>query len=345
MRGTHVGYRLAELAERTGARLVGDPGRIVTEVATLAEAGPQAISFLANPRYRRYLPHTQAGAVILAEEDLADCPVDALVSSNPYLTYARVAALLAPPEPVRSGIHPAAVVADGAEVDPTAWIGPQAVVEAGARVGPGVLVGPGSVVGAGAELGADTRLVARVTVCHGVRIGARVVLHPGAVIGSDGFGIANDAGSWVKVPQLGTVVIGDDVEIGANTSVDRGALGDTVIEEGVRIDNQVQVAHNVFIGAHTAIAGCVGISGSARVGRHCLLAGGVGIVGHLEIADHVTVTGMSMVTRSIRKPGVYSSGLSVMPNDQWNRIQARLRRLDELARRVRELEQRIESLE
>ncbi|MDQ2695806.1 MAG: UDP-3-O-(3-hydroxymyristoyl)glucosamine N-acyltransferase, partial [Pseudomonadota bacterium] len=210
-------------------------------------------------------------------------------------------------------------------------------------LGPGVFVGPVCVVGEGAVLGEATRLMANVTVCHGVRLGRRVLVHPGAVIGSDGFGLANDAGRWIKIPQLGGVVIGDDVEIGANTTIDRGALDDTVIEEGVKLDNQIQVAHNVHIGAHTAVAGCVGIAGSARIGRHCTQAGGVGVAGHLEIADHVHVTGMSMVTESITAPGVYSSGLGVEPGRVWKKIRVHLRHLDDLARRVAALEKKVRS--
>ena len=208
----------------------------------------------------------------------------------------------------------------------------------GAVVGEGVCVGPNCVIGEQAVVGAETRLVAQVTLCHRVHIGRRVLVHPGAVIGSDGFGLAlGPDGRWVKVPQLGGVWVGDDVEIGANTTIDRGALEDTVIEEGVKLDNQIQIAHNVRVGAHSALAGCVGIAGSARIGRHCMLGGGVGVAGHLEIADRVQVTGMSLVARSIAEPGAYSSGLAVEPNRLWNKISARLRRLDELFRRVAEI--------
>ena len=333
---------LGEIAERTGSELIGDPEQRVAGVCTLQNGRPDCIGFLANPRYQKYLADTRAGAVFLAPELAGDCPVAALVNDNPYLAYARAAALLAPPPALEPGVHPSAVVAKDAVVDPSAQIAALAVVEGGAEIGPGVLVGPGCVVGREVRIGADTRLVANVTLCAGVRLGARCLLHPGAVVGSDGFGIANDQGRWVKVPQLGSVRIGDDVEIGANTTIDRGALEDTVIESGVKLDNQIQIAHNVKIGENTAIAGCAGISGSARIGRNCMIAGGVGVVGHLEITDGVVVTGMSMVTKSIREPGVYSSGLPAQPNEQWNRITARLRRLDDMARRLRELERRLE---
>lgn len=334
---------LRDLAQRLGVELIGDGDCLIDSVATLQNADRGAVSFLANSHYRRQLHSTRASAVILSPDVVADCPVAALVTDNPYAVYARAAALLNPEPAWSGGVHPSAVVGPSAKVHATAWVGPLSVIEDDATVGPGVYVGPGCVVGAAAALGAHTRLTSRVTVCHGVRIGKRVIVHPGAVIGSDGFGLAKEGDHWLKVPQLGSVWVGDDVEIGANTTIDRGALDDTVLEDGVKLDNLIQVAHNVHIGAHTAIAGCVGISGSARIGRHCMIAGGVGIVGHLEIADNVVVTGMSMVTKSITEPGVYSSGLAAQPGDQFNRNYARFRRLDDLARRVRKLEKRRKS--
>lgn len=333
---------LGELVAATGGELRGaDPAAAVAGLATLQNAGPEHVSFLANPRYRKYLKTTRAAAVILAPENADSCPVPVIIAPNPQLAYAAVAALFAPRESRPQGIHPTAWVSDTAEVATDAWIGPQAAIEDGAVIEGGVFVGPHCVIGKGAVIGAQTRLVARVTVCHGVRIGRRVVVHPGAVIGSDGFGFAKDGQRWIKIPQLGSVRIGDDVEIGANTSIDRGTLEDTVIEDGVILDNQIQVGHNVFIGAHTAAAGCVGICGSARIGRRCSLGGGAGINGHLEIVDDVHITGMSMVSNSITEPGVYSSGLSVEPNRLWNKISARLRRLDELFKRVSALEKKM----
>ncbi|HEB99880.1 MAG TPA: UDP-3-O-(3-hydroxymyristoyl)glucosamine N-acyltransferase [Thiotrichales bacterium] len=340
-----VGRTLNELAHEVGGRVVGDGSVVIRGVCTLQQGQAGHIAFLANPRYRRFLPDTRAAAVILKEEDLPQCPVPALVVPDPYVAYARIAALLSPLHRATPGVHETAVVAEDAEIDPAASIGPLAVVGEGARIEADVQVGAGSVVGAGVHVGEGTRLVANVTLCDGVRIGRNCLIHPGAVIGADGFGIAKDGERWIKVPQLGSVWIGDNVEIGANTTVDRGALEDTVIEEGAKLDNQIQVAHNVHIGAHTAIAGCVGISGSAHIGRNCMLAGGVGVVGHLEITDNVVVTGMSMVTKSITEPGVYSSGLAAVPNDQWNRIYARMRRLDEMARRLQKLEKKLAALE
>lgn len=336
-----VAMTLAEIATAADAPLRGNGAVIVTGVATLQKAGPDQISFLTNPRYRKFLESTQAAAVILSQADAPACKVPVLVSDKPQVTYARVAALFAPSPVACQGIHPSAWVSDQAQVAKEAWIGPHCTVEAGAVIEAGVFVGPNCVVGENAVLGAHSRLIAQVTLCHGVRLGQRVLVHPGAVIGSDGFGLADADGRWIKVPQLGSVWVGDDVEIGANTTIDRGALEDTVLEEGVKLDNQIQVAHNVHIGAHTAVAGCVGIAGSAHIGRHCTLAGGVGIAGHLEIADHVHITGMSLVTKSIAKPGSYSSGLAVEPSRLWHKISARLRRLDDLARRLVALETKL----
>ncbi len=333
-----VTIRLADLAAQTGAQLKGDGDCEVDHVDTLQDAGPGALSFLANPSYRRHLGVTRASAVIIKPEWEQDCTVPALVTDNPYLVYARAAALLHPAEPHPGGIHPSAVVAPSAQIAPNAWIGPGSVVEEDARVGAGVDIGPGCTIGWGVEIGAGSRLVARVTICAGVRIGRRALIHPGAVIGSDGFGLADEGGAWVKVPQVGGVLVGDDVEVGANTTIDRGAIRDTVIGDGVKLDNLIQVAHNVQIGDHTAIAACTGISGSTRIGRHCSIGGGVGMAGHLEIADNVYITGMAMVTRSIHEPGVYSGNMPAESNRQWRRNVANFRRLEEYVRRLKALE-------
>jgi len=334
---------LGELAQQLGVELRGDPDARVSGVGTLQRAKAGELSFLANPRYRRHLAVTRACAVVLAAADAPACPVAALVAANPYACYARAARLLCPEPAFQAGIHPSAVVDPQAHIDASASIGPHCVIEAGAVIGPRVCIGPRCVIGAGVSIGADSRLLAAVTVLAAASIGQRVILHPGVVIGSEGFGMAWSDERWEKVPQLGSVRIADDVDIGANTSVDRGALEDTIIEEGVKIDNQVQVAHNVVIGAHTAIAGCVGISGSARIGSYCTLAGGVGIVGHLEICDHVQITGMSMVTRSITEPGIYSAGMPLLPNRQWRRNAVAMKHLDALTRRVSALEKASEN--
>jgi UDP-3-O-[3-hydroxymyristoyl] glucosamine N-acyltransferase len=337
-----LGYSLRDIAEELGAQVHGDENCRIDRVATLADAEPGGISFLANRRYRSQLLTTRASAVILEAEFLSSCPVSALVVSNPYLGYARVAALLAPEQPVPAGIHPSAYVSDRATVDASACIGPQAVVENQASVGARSHIGPGCVIDRGATIGDDCTLKANVTICHHVRIGDRALLHPGVVIGADGFGIANNGGVWVKVPQLGAVVIADDVEIGANTTIDRGALGDTVIEEGVKLDNLIQIGHNVRIGAHTAIAAGVAIGGSATIGKRCTIGGAASVAGHLELADDVHLTATSAVSKSISEPGLYSSGMPIQDNRTWRKNIVRLRQLDEMAKRLKDLEKKLD---
>lgn len=339
-----MSFTLAALAQRVGARLVGDGDCVIHGVATLNGAVPGTITFLTNPRYRKHLQATHASAVILKEDDVSFCPTNALVAANPHLVYAKVAALFVPPPDAAPGIHPSAVVAPSARIEPSASIGPHCVIGAGCIIGAAVVIGPGCVLEREVSIGHATRLVANVTIYYGCRIGDRGLIHAGAVIGSDGFGFAYDRGTWVKVPQLGAVVIGDDVEIGANTSIDRGAVDNTVIEDGVKLDNQIQVAHNVRIGAHTAMAGCVGVAGSAVIGKHCAIGGGAGILGHLEIADGVTVTAMSLVTKSLKEPGVYSSGTPLERSEQWHKNTVRFKHLDEMARRLKQLEKELEEL-
>lgn len=331
---------LGDLAVVSCARLQNcDAAAIITGIAPLDRATAGQISFLTHARYRPFLAVTKATAVILSAQDAVNCPKPALVVANPQVAYARTAAVFEPVTRIQFGIHPTALINPSAQIAQDAWIGPYCTIEAGVVIGKKVYMGPHCVIGEKSEIGSETKLIAQVTICHRVRLGERVVVHPGAVIGSDGFGLALDEHKcWLKIPQLGSVLIGNDVEIGANTTIDRGALEDTVIEDGVKLDNQIQVAHNVRIGAHSALAGCVGIAGSARIGRHCMLGGGVGIAGHLEITDHVQITGMSLVTKSISTPGSYSSGLTVEPNRIWNKISARLRRLDEIFRRLVTLE-------
>jgi UDP-3-O-[3-hydroxymyristoyl] glucosamine N-acyltransferase len=328
---------LGELAVRFGCTLQGDPDLRVAHVATLERADPQGLAFLANPRYRRFLPQTKAGAVVLDANSAAECPVAALIAKDPYAVYARIAALLHPAPTVVPGKHPSAIVDPSAAIDPSASIGPLAVIGARARIGARSAVGPGCVILDDVTIGADTRLVANVTLCNSVVVGERCLMHPGVVIGADGFGLAPSEGEWLKVPQVGSVCIGNDVEIGASTTIDRGAIEDTVIGDGVKLDNQIQIGHNVRIGAHTAIAGCTGISGSATIGARCMLGGMVGVAGHLTICDDVFVTGKSFVNSSIRKPGYYSSGIPIDETPRFRKNAARFHRLDELARQVRRL--------
>ncbi len=325
---------LGELAIRFGCELEGEPEAEVESVATLENAGARSITFLANPRYRRHLCGTRAAAVILESQFADACPVSALIAANPYATYARIATLLHPEASWPPGIDADARVGERTRIAASASIAAGVVLEADVRIGERVRVGPGCVVMRGSSIGDDTRLSANVTLCRDVRVGERVLIHPGVVIGADGFGLAPERGGWVKVPQVGSVRIGDDVEIGANTTIDRGAIEDTVIEDGVKLDNQIQIGHNVRIGAHTAIAGCTGISGSTIIGRNCLIAGMVGIAGHLSICDGVVVTGRSFVSRSIRTSGVYSGGLPADEARRWRRNSARFRHLDELAKRL-----------
>jgi UDP-3-O-[3-hydroxymyristoyl] glucosamine N-acyltransferase len=328
-----VDFSLGELAVRFGLELRGAPALRVSHVATLSHAKPGSLSFLANSRYRRSLRETLATAVVVAPAEVADCPVAALITENPYLGYARIASLFHPEVPGTAGTHPSAVVAASARIAASAEVGPLCVIEEDAELGERVQIGPGCIVQRGARIGADTRLIARVNIYAGVHIGQRCILHAGAVIGADGFGFAADAGTWVKVPQVGSVQIGDDVEIGANTTIDRGAIADTVVEHGAKLDNQIQVGHNVIIGAHTAIAACTGISGSTTLGQRCMIGGMVGFAGHLTIADDVVITGCSLVSASIREAGSYSSGMPTVPTRAWRRMVAHLRRFGEKERR------------
>ena len=314
---------------RFGLELRGDPALRVSHVATLASAQPGTVSFLANSRLRKHLGTSSATAIVVDPRDAAACPVAALIGPNPHLGFARIAALLHPAHAAAPGIHASAVVSDGAHIAASATVGPLCVIETGAAIGERVELGAGCTVQQGVRIGADTRLMPRVTLYPRVRIGERCLLHTGAVIGADGFGFAPDAGTWVKVPLVGGVSLGDDVEIGANTTVDRGAIEDTVIEDGVKLDNQIQVGHNVVIGAHTAIAACTGISGSTTLGKRCMIGGMVGFAGHLTIADDVVVTGCSLVSASIRRAGSYSSGMPTVETRAWRRMVAHFRRFGE----------------
>ena len=325
-------FAASELAQRFGLELRGED-RAVHGVGTLSSATAEQLSFLANPRYRGQLGDTAAGVVVLHANEADARTGTALLARDPYVEFAKIAALFER-KPVRTaGIHPTAVVDASAQVDPAAHVGPHVSIGARSRIGAGASIGPGCVIGDDCEVGEGCELVARVTLVTRVRLGRRVLVHPGAVLGADGFGIAMDRGHWIKVPQLGGVLVGDDCEIGANTTIDRGALGDTVLEEDVRLDNQIQVGHNVRIGAHTAMAGCSAVAGSASIGRHCLVGGGAGILGHLEVCDRVVITAMSLVTHSIREPGEYSSGTPLMDNRSWRRSAARFKQLDDIARR------------
>jgi UDP-3-O-[3-hydroxymyristoyl] glucosamine N-acyltransferase len=312
---------LIDLANKIGAKLenVASENLPITGIAPLKSANQDTISFFSNRRYRDELKNSKAAAIILKDSDKVFCKQAMLVMDNPYLGYARAAQLFYPL------LH-------------TTGIHKTASVEADAKIGKNVFIGAGCVVESGVEIGDNCQLIANVTLCAGTRLGTGVIIHPGAVIGSDGFGNANDAGKWVKVPQLGGVLIADDVEIGANTTIDKGSLDDTIIGMGVKLDNQIQIGHNVQIGEHTAIAGCVGIAGSTNIGCYCMIAGGVGISGHLDLVDYVHVTAGSIVLQSITKPGVYSSGTPLETNRQWHRNYHRFKTIDQMAKRLNKLE-------
>ena len=342
--------RIAELAALLGGELVGDGSIAVSRIGPLEGASAETISFLSNPRYQPQLAASQAGCVIVgpASREAAAARGAAIVCSDPYLAFARLTQWWAAQRrgPLVAGVHRSAVVEEGAVIDPSASVGAMAYVGAGARIGAGAVVGVQAHVGAGAEVGAGTLLKPHVVLGDGCRIGARGIVHSGAVIGADGFGFAPDkaaGGRWEKIEQLGSVWIGDDVEIGANTCIDRGALDDTVLEDGVKLDNLVQIGHNVRVGAHSAFAGCVGVAGSAKIGRHCTAGGGAIILGHLELVDHVHITAASVVTRSILKPGQYSGLFPLDDNASWEKNAATLKQLYTLRERLRNLERALEN--
>ncbi len=334
-------FRLDELVHRLGGELIGDGALTVARVATLDQAGEGDLAFLANRKYLARLAQCRASAVIVAPDARELTALPRIVTADPYVYFARVAQLFNPPVLPAAGVHPAACAE--AAVPASASVAAGATIAAGASIGENVVIGPGCHIGRNVVIGDDTRLEAGVCVYHDCVLGARCLVHAGVVIGADGFGFARERdGSWVKIPQSGRVVIGDDVEIGANTTIDRGALDDTVIGDGVKLDNQIQIAHNVRIGAHTAVAGCVGIAGSTVIGARCMIGGQAGIIGHLRIVDDVVISAGTLVTKSIHRAGVYTANLPVQPHADWVRNFAHLRHLDALMDRLRALEQRLD---
>jgi UDP-3-O-[3-hydroxymyristoyl] glucosamine N-acyltransferase len=337
-------YRLADIVARFGGRVLNDADTTVSQIATLENAQAGQISFLASPKYRSQLASTGASAVIVGEADAAATPLPRIVCDNPYVYFAKVSALLNPAPQFVPGIHPSAVIGERAQVAPDAHIAAHVVVGSNARIGANSVLMEGCSIGAGTVVGADARLYPRVVVYHDCVLGDRLIAHSGVVIGADGFGIAEEQGRWLKIPQIGRVVIGNDVEIGANTTIDRGALSDTVIGDGVKLDNQIQVAHNVRIGAHTAIAGCVGIAGSTSIGLHCKIGGSAGILGHLTIADNVEISAFTLVGKSIREAGVYTGIFPFGKAEEWRKNAAHLRHLDALADKIKTLQQEVAAL-
>lgn len=333
-----VPYTLAEIASRLGGRVVGNPDTLIRQVGSLEHAGTDQITFFSHFRHKGKLAATRAGAVVLGEGAQSLTGIARIVCENPYAYFARVSQLFNPAPAPQPGRHPTAYVSPAARVAASARIDAGAVVEDEASIGERVWVGAGCHVGRGTSLGEDSRMYPSVVVYHECRIGRRAIIHSGAVIGADGFGVAEDGGEWIKIPQIGRVIIGDDVEIGANTTIDRGTIDDTVVEDGVKLDNQVQIGHNVRIGSHTAVAGCVGIAGSASIGRHCTIGGAAAILGHLTLADRVNISAGTLISRSINEPGTYTGVFPFDRNESWVRNAVLLRHLSDLADRVRVLE-------
>lgn len=339
-------YTLKELATGLDATIKGDAMSIVQGVASIQAAQPGDITFLTNSLYRKYLPETKATAVILSEQDASYYQGNAIISSFPYHVYAKIAGYFHTTTSFPEGIHPSAVIDPSAVIHPSASIGPHCVVGSGVRIGAGVVLQAGCMVGDFSTIGEYSHIEPRVTIYHQVDIGQRAKIASGAVIGSDGFGFANAQGYWHKVPQLGGVSIGNDVDIGANTTIDRGAIDHTVIENGVKLDNLIQVGHNVRIGANTIIAGCVAIAGSTVIGKNCMVGGATCFAGHLHVCDGAVFTGMTAVTKSISQPGVYSSGIvGAVPNQEFRKNNARFHRLEQLVNRVKTLEAAFKNIE
>lgn len=337
-------YTLPEIAEWLGGEVRGDNGVRLSQIASLQHATASQITFLTDTRYLPMLAQTKAGAILVAQEHADATNIPRIIVSNPYVAFAKVSTRFNPVPGNATGVAASAVVEKGANLGKNVSIGAHAVVCSGARLGDGVVVGPGCYIGQDVRIDDNSRLNANVAVYHASHIGKNCTLHAGVVIGADGFGYADDGGEWVKIPQIGKVVIGDSVDIGANTTIDRGALDDTVVEDGVKIDNLVQIGHNCRIGAHTVIAGCVGIAGSARIGKHCRIGGAAMILGHLDIADGVTISPGSMITRSIRHSGTFTALMPFQEHAEWLKTAAQIRRLEVLVGRVSDLEKEVKLL-
>jgi UDP-3-O-[3-hydroxymyristoyl] glucosamine N-acyltransferase len=332
-------YTLTELTQGLSVEIQGNANTLIKGICTIQQAQSGHITFLTNPLYRKFLVGTQAAAVILSPEDSKECAIPAIISTNPYYVYARIAAYYDNRPKAAPGIHPSAVIGENCQIASSVSIGANSVIGNNVVLAESVTIGAGCVIGDFSEIDQGSQLDANVTLYHHIKLGKRVIIASGTVIGSDGFGLAKNKGAWCKIPQLGTVIIGDDVEIGAQCGIDRGAIENTIIENGVKLDNLIQVGHNVYIGENTAVAGCVGIAGSAYIGKNCMVGGGAGIGGHITIADNVVITGMTAVTKSIREAGVYSSGVGgLTTNMEWRKNSARLHRLDQLLERVKALE-------
>lgn len=335
---------LGYLAQQLGGEVLGDSDVVISSLATLANAGSGQISFLANSKYTSQLADCKASAVIIAKQSVENCKTNALIVDDPYATYAKVAQLLDTTPAGAEDIAPSAIIADDVKFGENVAIGANAVIESGVVIGANAQIGAGCFIGKNAKIGENTKLWANVSIYHEVEVGAQCLFHSGVVVGSDGFGFAKEQGKWLKIPQLGRVIVGNRVELGANTTVDRGALGDTVIEDGVIIDNQCQIAHNDIIGENTAIAGCTVVAGSTKIGKNCTIGGAVAINGHMSVADNSYITGFSMVTKEITEAGVYSSGMPATTNKEWRKNTARLRQIDAMYKRLAKLEKELAAM-
>jgi UDP-3-O-[3-hydroxymyristoyl] glucosamine N-acyltransferase len=346
MKTSHRSFALAELTHGLDVTIQGDPDCLVTGITPIQQAQPGHITFLSNPSYRKYLPNTQAAVVILSKENAKDCLVTAVISANPYYTYAKIAEFFDVFPNDSAGIHASTVIGKDCDIHPTVSIAANCVIGDQVKINKNVVIGPGCIIGDHSILDEAVRLDARVTIYHAVEIGKRTRISSGVVIGADGFGFAQQNNSWYKVPQLGGVKIGQDVDIGANTTIDRGALESTIIEDGVKLDNLIQIGHNVKIGAHTIVAGCTGIAGSTTIGKHCMIGGAACITGHITICDHVVITGTTGVSKSIHEPGMYTSGvIGAVPREEFVKNNARFYRLGQLMDRVKALELALNSRE
>jgi len=332
---------LQQLAKKINAKIKGDPECEINGIATLQSAKSNELSFLDNPQYKKYLSDTKAAAVILTEEDVDDCPVNALIVNEPYFAYSVLAKEFVKNVEYSAGIHPSAIIGNACHIHPTVAIAANVVIGDRVTIGENTVIAEGCVLEEDCIIGKDCFLWPKVSVYYDVQIGDRVVIHSGTVLGSDGFGFAQHEGRWHKLPQLGTVIIEEDVQIGANTTIDRGALDNTVIHAGVKLGDQIQIAHNVHIGENTIVVGCVGIAGSTHIGKNCQIGGAAGIGGHLTITDNVLIGAMAMITKSISEPGAYSSGTGFMKNHDWQKNVVRFRQLDKLLRRLQKLEEKI----
>ncbi len=330
--------QLSILAKAIQAELHGDSNCEITGVASILSAKLGDLTFLMDGVYRRHLPNTKASAVVLKAENLMQCPCNALVTDYPRLAFAKLISFFKKPPKIDIGIHPNVVIGQGCHISDSASIASGCVIGNEVTIGAHAVIGANTVIADRVQIGSNFYCYPNVSLYHDIKIADRVILHSGVVIGSDGFGLTKHEGRWIKIPQIGGVSLDDDVEVGANTTIDRGALDDTVIEAEVKLDNQVQIAHNVRIGAHTVIAGCVGVAGSAHIGRHCIIGGGCCISDHVTIADQVTITGMAMVTCSIKTSGIYSSGTGLQANREWRKSAVRFRQLDQFAKRLQNLE-------